>query len=282
MAGDQVHNMDTSGEAGAGGTQSVDRALALLDLIARGPDEGLALGALVAGSGLNKATVRRLLLALIRGGLVAQDGGTRLYHLGDQAQVLGARAARRPGLARVAGESVMRLAQETGDAALLSVRRGAFSLCLLREEGAWPIRTHALMPGQTHPLGVGAGSLAMLAALPDDEVRAVIAANAEQLARHYPGHGPEALVAQVAQTRTAGVALNPGRVIEGSWGLGVALFWPDGRLAGALSVAAVEARMRDDRRPALIRNLRAEARHIEARLAAGPAYPAIPSERGTP
>lgn len=257
--------MDMSDQPG--GTQSVDRALALLDLIARGPDEGVGLAALVAASGLNKATVRRLVLALIRGGLVAQDGASRLYHLGDQAQVLGARAVRHPGLARVAGESVMRLAQETGDAALLSVRRGASALCLMREEGAYPLRTHALMPGQMHPLGVGAGSLAMLAALPDDEARAVIAANADHLARHYPEFTAPQLTAQIAQVRAAGVALNPGRVIEGSWGLGIALHHPGGRLAGALSVAAVEARMRPDRLPDLTRRLRAEAARIETRLA---------------
>lgn len=262
----KVHNADPS-EAAASGTQSVDRALALLDLIARGSSDGVGLSALVGASGLNKATVRRLLLALIRGGMVEQDEATRLYHLGEQAQVMGAQAASRRGLGSVAGESVMRLAQETGDAALLSVRRGASSLCLQREEGAWPIRTHALMPGQMHPLGVGAGSLAMLAALPEDEARAVIAANADHLARHYPAFTPEVLTAQIAQTQAEGVALNPGRVIEGSWGLGIALRHPGGRLAGALSVAAIEARMRADRLPDLIRRLRAEAARIERKLA---------------
>lgn len=262
----KVHNTDPS-EAAASGTQSVDRALALLDLIARGSSDGVGLSALVGASGLNKATVRRLLLALIRGGMVEQDEATRLYHLGEQAQVMGAQAASRRGLGSVAGESVMRLAQETGDAALLSVRRGASSLCLQREEGAWPIRTHALMPGQMHPLGVGAGSLAMLAALPEDEARAVMAANADHLARHYPAFTPEVLAAQIAQTQAEGVALNPGRVIEGSWGLGIALRHPGGRLAGALSVAAIEARMRADRLPDLIRRLRAEAARIERKLA---------------
>lgn len=266
MADDLVRNMDMPEAAG---TQSVDRALSLLELILRGPDEGLGLGALVAASGLNRATVRRLLLALIRGGLVAQEPDSRLYHLGDQAQALGARAMRRPGLVQAATASVAALAQATGDAALLSVRRGDHALCLMREEGDWPLRTHALMPGQVHPLGVGAGSLAMLAALPHDEARAVIAANASRIARDYPMHAPERLLRRIARARSEGIALNPGRVIEGSWGLGLALFYADGRLAGALSIAAVEARMRSDRIPELIRLLRAEGGRIEARLAQG-------------
>ncbi len=71
----------------------------------------------------------------------------------------------------------------------------------------------------------------------------------------------------LARTRAEGVALNPGLVIEGSWGLGIALHHPDGRLVGALSIATIEARMRPDRLPDLTRLLRAEAARIEARLA---------------
>ncbi|MFD1482859.1 IclR family transcriptional regulator [Paracoccus nototheniae] len=247
------------------GTQSVDRALLLLNRIGASGDDGATLAGLVSQTGLNKATVRRLLLALIRAGMAEQDAASR-YHPGAQLQVLGAQAARRPGLLAAAGESVMRLAQVTGDAALLSVRRGAGSLCLMREEGSYPLRSHALVAGQTHPLGVGAGSLAMLASLPDDQARTVLAAIAPVLADRFPALTPDRMRALIARTRADGVALNPGLVIEGSWGLGIALHHSDGRLAGALSVATVEARMRPDRLPDLTRHLRAEAARIEARL----------------
>ena len=257
-----VHIVDLSDT----GTQSVDRALLLLSLIGASGEQGATLAGLVAGTGLNKATVRRLALALIRAGMAEQDTGSR-YHLGAQIQVLGAQAARRPGLIAAASESVMRLAQTTGDAALLSVRRGASSLCLMREEGSYPLRSHALVAGQTHPLGVGAGSLAMLAALPDDEADTILRAIAPVLTDRYPALTPGQIRDLIAQTRADGVALNPGLVIEGSWGLGIALHHPDGRLAGALSVATVEARMRPDRLPDLTRHLRAEAARIEARLA---------------
>lgn len=261
-----VHMMDHD-ETAASGTQSVDRALSLLGMIARGPAEGVGLSVLVSGSGLNKATVRRLLLALIRSGMVEQEPATRLYHLGDEAHVLGALAAERPGLQRLAAESLMRLAQDTGDAAILSVRQGASSLCLARQDGAFPIRTHVLLPGQRHPLGVGAGSLAILAALPDDEVQSVLRANADHLAQGYPQLRPGDLVEQVARTRARGHALNPGLIFEGSWGMGIALRHSDSRLAGALSLAAVESRMRDDRQPELLARLQAEAARIERHLA---------------
>lgn len=258
--GTSVHIVDH----GDTGTQSVDRALLLLNRI--GATDGASLAALVAETGLNKATVRRLALALIRAGLVEQDAASR-YHPGEQLQVLGAQAARRSGLMAAAGESVMRLAQTTCDAALLSVRRGASALCLMREEGNHPLRSHALVAGQSHPLGVGAGSLAMLAALPRDEAETILRATGPVVAARYPALTPERMRDLLARTRAEGVALNPGLVIEGSWGLGIALHHPDGRLAGALSIATIEARMRPDRLPDLTRLLRAEAARIEARLA---------------
>lgn len=257
-----VHNIDHTDT----GAQSVDRALLLLQRIGARGDDGGTLAGLAAETGLNKATVRRLLLALIRAGMAEQDDDSR-YYLGMQLQVLGAQASRRPNLMRAAQESVMRLGQATGDAALLTVRRGANTLCVMREEGSYPLRSHALVAGQTHPLGVGAGSLAILASLPDDEIATVLAAITPVLADRYPRLPPDELMRLIERTRTDGIALNPGLVIDGSWGLGIALHYPDRRLAGALSVAAVEARMRPDRLPDLTRHLRAEAAQIETRLA---------------
>lgn len=249
-----------------GGAQSVDRALALLSLIGRQSSAGISLSGLVSVSGLNKATTRRLVLALMRAGLVEQDAGTRCYHLGEDAYLLGLMAQARHGLLSQATEHVQRLARETGDAAFLSVRRGLQSVCLHREDGAHPVRTYALMPGAHHPLGVGAGSLAMLAALPDSEVNEVIAANRCALTDRYPLLNPDSLHVQVARTRETGIAVNPGLIFEDSWGLGMALHGPEGQLVGAVSIAAVASRMKAPRRAELEQKLKDTARAIESRL----------------
>lgn len=261
------HAKPETGAAALGGSQSVDRALALLGMVGRHPIEGASLGELVGESGLNKPTVRRLMLALIRGGMVEQNVETRRYFLGEEAYVLGTFAAHRHGLLEMSFEALARLAQVTGDAAFLSVRRGVSSLCLHREEGTYPIRTYALMTGRLHPLGVGAGSLAMLAALPDAEIDAVLTANAAQLAAEYPMLQPDDVRRRIALTRDAGYALNPGLIVPDSWGIGVALRRPDGALAGALSLAAIESRMQQPRRDELVAHLRHGARTIETTLA---------------
>ena len=84
-------------------------------------------------------------------------------------------------------------AARSGDTSFLSVRRDAFAVCLHREEGAYPIRTHALEVGDRHPLGVGGGSLAILATLSDAEIERVLPDGGTV---HLLG-GPQALTSAV-------------------------------------------------------------------------------------
>ncbi|TWH00112.1 IclR family transcriptional regulator [Mesorhizobium sp. J18] len=249
------------------GSQSVDRALGLLAMVGRHADRGAALSTLVEESGLNKPTARRLLLALMRAGLVEQDEESRRYFLGEEAYVLGSLASRRFGLLQLSMESLIRLSKRTQDTSFLSVRRGSFSVCLYREEGTYPVRTHALQAGFEHPLGVGAGSLAMLAALPDEEVEAVLAENDQVLRESYPMLPPERIRQDVEAARARGYSLNPGLIVANSWGIGVAICSPDGRPVGALSIAAIDSRMQEPRQRELAGHLFHEVRQVEEKLA---------------
>lgn len=256
----------SAGEAAGGGTQSIERAVALLLTVGRSAPEGARLSDLVRVSGLPKPTVRRVLLALVRTGLLDQDEVTRRYHVGPEAYVLGTLAGTRFGIHALALDGLARIARTSGDCAFLSVPRGAFSVCLHREEGTWPIRTHVLQAGDRHPLGIGAGGLALLAALPDAEVERMLAANTQALESHYPGYGVEVLRAQVADARGRGYALNPGLYVAGSWGIAVPVLGPDGRPLGALSLAAIESRLSPERQAELVPLLKREAQALEAAL----------------
>ncbi len=201
--------MDRPPDKDPTGAQSVDRALRLLSMIGRQGERGLGLAEAVELSGINKPTVRRLLLALMRAGLVHQAEDDRRYHLGEEAYILGSLASPRFGLLRLAMPSLARLASKTADSTFLSVRRNTVAVCLHREEGTFPIRTHALQAGYEHPLGAGAGSLAMLAALPDGEMEAVMACNGPAMKERYPMLPPEELRRHVALARQRGYAVNP-------------------------------------------------------------------------
>ncbi|MGK6313409.1 IclR family transcriptional regulator [Neorhizobium sp. DT-125] len=255
-----------NGAASGSGAQAVERALQLLSIVGRAAEKGIALGDVVAESGLNKPTARRLLMALMRSRLVEQDELTRRYYLGGELYVLGMLASRRHGLLEMAGESLRRLSGVSADTSFVSMRRDDYAVCLHREEGTHPVRTHALLTGDQNPLGVGAGSLAMLAALPDQEIEAIIGRIESVIAVQYPGYSPEIIREDVAHTRERGYALNPGRVIANSWGIGLAILLPDGRLAGALSIAAIDSRMGETRQKELAGLLRQEVERVQAKL----------------
>lgn len=251
-----------------GGAQSIDRAATLLLLVGRAGMAGARLSDLVAQSELAKPTVRRMLLALVRSGLLDQNETSRTYHLGPEIYALGTLASTRFGIHGAALRSLVRLSEYSRDTAFLSVPRDVYSICLHREDGSYPIRVQALEPGDRHPLGVGAGSLAMLAAMGDMDVEAIIAANiAGKSLKQHPNYSATGLRELVCATRANGYALNPGMMLAGSWAIGVAIRDADKRPVGALSIAAIEHRMTKERRRELVPLLQAEAREVEVRLA---------------
>ncbi|MGJ8545967.1 MAG: IclR family transcriptional regulator [Sulfitobacter sp.] len=251
----------------ASGAQSVDRALGLLPLIGRHPMQGLSMGAIVEETGLSRPTARRLLLSLMRAGLIEQDPKSKSYLLGQEAFVLGTLAAQRFGMLDVAAESVGWLAQVSEDTAYLSMRRDTFAVCMMKQEGAFPIRVHALQVGYRHPLGIGAGSLAILAALPDDEMEEVLSQNAALLAHDYPRCSVEMLREAALATRARGWSMNPGMVLTNSWAVGITVNLPDGSIGGALSLAAIDSRMSAERQGELAAHLQEAKARVEARLA---------------
>ncbi|WP_247870803.1 helix-turn-helix domain-containing protein, partial [Azospirillum sp. TSO5] len=84
-----------STSSAAGGTQSLERAIALLRAVADAETGGARLADLITGVGLSKATAHRLLMALARDGLVEQDTRSKRYHLGPDLVALGDLAALR-------------------------------------------------------------------------------------------------------------------------------------------------------------------------------------------
>lgn len=238
---------DDSERGAASASQTLDRAIHLVRLISGARGGGLALSDLVRLTGLTKPTTRRLLISLIDNGMVEQDLENRRYHLGPEAYAFGVIAAERFGIHRLAADSLVRLATLSGDAALLSVQRGTEWVCLSREEGSFPLRSHVLQPGDRHPVGAGAAGLALIAALSDEEIAEVLAVNAEGLVANYPGHPLDALREQIAETKRNGYALNAGYVFKGSWGIAVAFRDARTHTHAALTIAGVESRFTGSR-----------------------------------
>lgn len=260
------------------GTQAVSRAFLLLRAVTRARANGVGLAQLAREVGLSKPTVHRLLLALLAEGMIEQDPVSAHYFIGRECFVLGSVANERFGFRRIAPDVVARLAQYSDDSAFFSIRSDVHAVCVIREDGDFPLKTHVLQPGMRHPLGVGAGSLAMLAAIDDAGVERCLEENAHLLAANYPNYTPDILRQQVAETRARGYAVNRGLVVAGSWGVGAAVLGEAGDVIGALSIAAVDSRLPESRQQELGAKLLEEAAKLE-QLIDGHPNPPKPNRR---
>ncbi len=244
------------------GTQSIQRASLVMRLIASSGRAGLRLADAVGQSGLEHATVHRILRGLVAEGLATQDAASRRYFLGPLAYELGLAAAPRLNLSEVCRASMHRIADKTGDTVFLTARSGYDSVCIERREGSFPIKTFTLDVGTRRPLGAGAGGLALLMPLPDPAVDEIVAVNA----RRFPSYNnldAQSLLKALKRSRQLGYALNDVHNTAGATTLGLPIANRYGEPIAAISIGAISMRMTEDRQKELVTLLRAEVRLIE-------------------
>jgi len=236
----------------------IRRALGLLKILGAGDPQGMRLTDIAAESGLSQPSVHRAMRALMAEGFVEQIGTSRKYRLALDFFVLAARAGHADGLRTMARPALLRLSATLGDTIFLLVRNGFDAVCLDRVEGPFPIRSFTGDIGGKVPLGLGQGSLAILANLPEDEREAVIRFNVPRLLDR--GFLDEVgLRMQIENVRKTGWAsINTG-LIPGMAGVGVPILDAGGRAVAALSIGTLAERLRDDRLPVVASLLQKEA-----------------------
>ena len=249
----------------ARGPEVVSRVGDLLRGLAAYEPEGVSTTDVARDIAMARPTAHRLLSSLAREGLVDRDIQTGAWHLGPELYLLGATASPRYDVRDAAREVVHDLAASTGESAFLSARRGDETVCLLREDGSFPLRSHVLHEGIRFPLGVASAGLAILAHLPERDQEAYLS-RTDLTSAWGPLHSPEDIRSRVAETRRAGYATNPGLIVEGSWGMAAAVFDGAGVPAWALSLTGVESRFREERRAELGRLLLDQAHRLTQSL----------------
>lgn len=243
----------------------IRRGLGLLKVLAAGDPGGMRLTDVAAASGQSQPSAHRALKALMAEGFVEQAEGTRKYRLALDFFVLAARAGHADGLRNRARPALLRLSATLGDTIFLLVRNVFDAVCLDRVEGPFPIRSFTGDIGGKVPLGLGQGSLAMLAFLPEDEREAVIRFNMPRLLDR--GFLDEVgLRMQIEVVRQSGWASTNTGLIPGMAGVGVPILDAEGRAVAALSIGTLSERLRDDRLPVVVKLLQKEAEGIAGAL----------------
>lgn len=242
--------------------QTVARAIQLLRLVASSHSRNLRLVDIAEMADLDKSTAHRLLQRLVQERMLVRDPGLRGYRLGPLLYELGLAALPETNLREVSQPAVHALAQGTGDMAFLVMRSGFETVCLDRIAGNFAIQTMTQGVGDRHPLGVGAGGLAVLAALADGDVKIVMKAIAPQLRRYRLTE--RTLRERIELTRERGCAVDEGSAALDVTAVGRAIRDRAGSPIAAVFVASIKSRMTDLRQREVDKRLAACVAAIES------------------
>lgn len=244
--------------------QNIARATLVLSTLAEAAHDGLRLSDVMRLTGLRNATTHRLLEGLVAHGLVDLRKDSSRYFLGMRIFSWSQSAGNRFGLAERIAPVLQRLADQTDDTAYFMLRVDDESLCLDCREGKFPIKTISVRVGHRWPLGVGAGGLALLAFLPDDEIARIV--RDYGVARQQFGVTDAVLKKEIATTKKLGYAAIDGTVIPGMSAIAVPIRAKDQKPVGSITLAAITPRLPSPRREELVKMLADEAKDIEKSL----------------
>jgi IclR family transcriptional regulator, acetate operon repressor len=153
----------------AGSVQSVDRALSLLEALARAGNP-VGVGELAERTGLPQGTTHRLLQGLHRRGYVRRDA-SRKYSVGTAALRLGDAAQR--SLARSAQPFLAQLVEASGETANLAVLEGDDVVYLAQVPSPHTLRMFADVGRHVPPHTTAVGKV-LLAAMPRERAVALL------------------------------------------------------------------------------------------------------------
>ena len=269
---DGTTGSDTASVDLPGGTQSIQRALAVLRILATARESGLGLSEISMHAGLTRPTTHRILSVLVAEGIVEQRQGSRRYVIGEQIPLLALSRRTRDPLLDIVSPHLRAAVGEFGDTGFFTRRVGLETVCVARELGTYPIQALAWDVGERRPLGVSNAGIAILSGMQTDAARDVLAKNRSRLSRY--GVSTEAILQEVAMARAKGFAARARSLIPGASPVSVTIRSPCGAAQGALTITPIPRRMSPKRTDEIVARLREHAQAIEFALRkAGTAWP---------
>lgn len=242
--------------------QSLERGIEVLYYLADHP--GLSVEELGGVLRRPKSTIYRALGVLRRKQLIDRDAATARYRLGLGILRL-ARVVLTDLPVRTTAIPVLRdLAVRTGETVVLTLRRGDFGVSVESVESPAPVRV-APAPGESVPLHCGAPMKAILAFLPEADIRQYLRRKLERLTPRTICV-PRRLRRQFVEVRERGYAESWEEVYVGAVGVAAPIVGPDGYAVASLAVSGPIQRMTQQRVGELAQLLIVAAKDVSRRL----------------
>ncbi|MFX0541974.1 IclR family transcriptional regulator [Roseovarius sp. S4756] len=201
---------------------NAERALDILLALGEVGPEGLSLSGIVQRIGGGKSAAHRSIASLLNKGFAEPTGRYGHYRLGPAISMLAQRQERLEPQIQKLRPGMTEFARRTGFTVFLMVQAGVDAACA--EMVSRSSRRHfSLGLGGRVPMGVAAGSLALLSILPEKAAVQIIESNAERYLRHPSQRYIDKMVIaeQVGEARRRGYAVNMAYYLPGEGGLGL-------------------------------------------------------------
>ncbi|MFF3876118.1 IclR family transcriptional regulator [Streptomyces sp. NPDC001978] len=215
--------------------------------------------------GTARSTAYRYLQSLVGAGFLEEDplGG---FRLGPRVLELARLARRRYGLSDVALPVMNELRDRTQETVLLTRRAGGNAICLERAEADHPVRI-SYERGSTLPVNAGASALVLLAWLPPQEARKLLEQEPLQQFTPHSITDVDVLMSRLETIRADGYCVSRGELDDNILGVAAPLRDATGAVTAAVSVAALERRVPDERLPDVVDAVLDAAARISDKLA---------------
>lgn len=263
MSVDEDLGRASSGDTARYSIRAVDRALDILDLLARA-DTGVSLVEIARSIGLPKSSAFRYLSTLERRGHVIR-GDDEIFRLGAGRSYMRPRDVAR--LCAIAGPRMRELCRRFDETINLGALDGHRVIYLEVAESPKAMR-FASTQGSSDPIHSSALGKVIASKLGDDEVRGILSLEGMPAKTPKTITSPDAFLEELAAVRARGFAIDEGENEEGGRCLAVALSYPFG---AAMSLSAPAARLPRESLPETAAALQRAADDIaqEARNAGG-------------
>lgn len=206
----------------ANASSNAVRALDILLMLGEAGVEGASLAEIATSMGQAKPAVHRSLASLLQRGFVEPTGKHGHYRLGPTIPMLARRQERLEPLILKFRPGMAEFARRTGHSVYMMVQAGVDAVCAELVTRS-PQRQFSMGVGGRVPMGVAAGSVALMSMMSEAECAQLLDANAARYLSHPSvQHVDRSIVeAQVRDARRRGYAVNMAYYLPGEGGLGL-------------------------------------------------------------
>ncbi|GAB2466195.1 IclR family transcriptional regulator [Jatrophihabitans fulvus] len=263
MASGESTESETASDA-TGGVQSVERALVILDILARSGEAGVT--TIAQELGVHKSTAQRLVATLEQGGVVEQTSERGKYRLGMGVLRLAAATAARLDVVAETRPICRQLALDTGETVNVAVLSEGAALYVDQVAGSATLQVHNWV-GQRIPLHATSNGKVLISELPAGEV--------ERMVRELRAYTQNTLTSrkklrdELAAVRDNGWAVAVDELETGLTAVAVPVRNAHGDIVASLSVSGPTFRLDQSRVDAIVPVLRRAGDEASHRLGWG-------------